>query len=260
MDDFDDPPENVALDVARRYARGGRVRYDGGGAVAPPEERGFLLPIMRQGDQLSPAVPGAIHEPWEAIKRLMSKDYGYRPGSGEAGPIQDAATIASTVAMPSMTRTTGAFPATPRAAVPPPPPVAEWPVGAAIKVRDQVFPGVTHFDALVKSVPGAAERDLFGDELMAAFEKHHGQELFDADGFVTNLGRYVDRQEAAKLAQAKLNNPRIGNGIFMGGLDAVQYERQLAKHEGRPVADEAVPPEIPGLGWLRGWIKGSGGK
>lgn len=133
-------------------------------------------------------------------------------------------------------------------------PVAEWPAGAAIKVGEKVYSGVTHFDALQKSVPGALERGLFAEDLMDAFKAHHGTDTFGADGFVTNLGRYVDRDEAAKLAQAKLGT-NIGKHW---GLDAVAYERALARHEGRRTKDEAVPPPVPGLNWLRNWIARGG--
>lgn len=48
MDDFDDPPPSVVLDVARRYARGGRVGYDEGGPVsdAPPITTADILRQM----------------------------------------------------------------------------------------------------------------------------------------------------------------------------------------------------------------------
>lgn len=66
---------------------------------APIDERGFLWPWMRQGDKLSPAVPGIVHEPYEALKRLLSQ---YSPGTGDEQPVRDAANVAGAVMLPSL--------------------------------------------------------------------------------------------------------------------------------------------------------------
>ncbi len=119
--------------------------------------------------------------------------------------------------------------------------VTEWPVQAAIQVGDRVFGGVTHFDALQRAVPNALERDLWGSDLMRAFEREHGTR-HSLDGFVTNQGRYVDRAEAARLASERLEAPRWFE------LDAVANERALARAEGRAPAQEAIP-------YLPSWLQ-----
>jgi hypothetical protein len=132
----------------------------------------------------------------------------------------------------------------------------EWPVGAAFKVGDKIYSGVTHFDALEAAVPGAAERGLIGGDLSREFERIHGKEAADQlgeGGFVTNKGRYVTREEAAELAKAKLGKVPFGTA-FGGGLDSVQFEKALAKHEGRP---SRVGHGMPW--WLTTGLAGAGG-
>lgn len=65
----------------------------------PEGERGFLLPIMRQGNKLSPAVPGILHEPYQSLARLLQS---YQPGTGDEQPVRDAANVAGAVMMPSL--------------------------------------------------------------------------------------------------------------------------------------------------------------
>lgn len=66
-----------------------------------PEERGTLLPIMRKGNQLSAAVPGAIHEPYMALQRLLS-GYGYSPGTQDEQGVKDSTALAGAVGLPGL--------------------------------------------------------------------------------------------------------------------------------------------------------------
>lgn len=122
-------------------------------------------------------------------------------------------------------------------------PEIERPVGAAIKVGDKSFSGPTHFDALRNSVPGAVEKDLWETELEQAFRKEHGQGFGSIeDGFITNAGRYVDREEALKLLDEADNYKRrrpLLNRMFMGkSLDAVELEKHRAKQAGRKMWED----------------------
>jgi len=71
-----------------------------------PWERGLLFPWARnkQTNEMSAAVPGFIHEPWEAAKRLVASQYG--PGalstSGNLQPIKDSTEVAGAVMAPSL--------------------------------------------------------------------------------------------------------------------------------------------------------------
>jgi hypothetical protein len=65
----------------------------------PEGERGFLLPIMRQGNKLSPAVPGILHEPYQSLSRLLQS---YQPGTGDEQPVRDAANVAGAVMLPGL--------------------------------------------------------------------------------------------------------------------------------------------------------------
>jgi hypothetical protein len=63
----------------------------------PEGERGMLLPIMRHGNKLSPAVPGIVHEPYQALSRLLQG--GYSPGAGDEQGVKDAASVAGVVGL-----------------------------------------------------------------------------------------------------------------------------------------------------------------
>ncbi len=94
---------------------------------------------------------------------------------------------------------------------------AEWPVDAAIKVGDQTFSGQNHFHALEKA------RAALGRDPLDAFE-------VVGDGFVTNLGRYVSRVEAARLQEAKLGVRR--SGPYADYLDSTEVNpRSPTKYE-----------------------------
>ncbi len=69
----------------------------------------------------------------------------------------------------------------------------ERPVRAAIKLGDNVFEGHTHGDAVV-----AAEGQLGHDNVWRQFNMQTGFGP-GSEGFVTNSGRYVTRQEATDL-------------------------------------------------------------
>ncbi len=72
-------------------------------ALAGPEqeERGFLLPYSRdpRTNTLSPAFPGILHQPYQAMSRLLSQSGQYRPGSGDEQPVRDAANVAGMVGL-----------------------------------------------------------------------------------------------------------------------------------------------------------------
>jgi len=87
------------------------------GDIAPdaqPGERGMLLPVMRQGDTVSPAVPRILHDPYEILQRFISSRYspGARDGSNDEA-IQASANLAGTLAASGAGRSVAA--AAPRA-------------------------------------------------------------------------------------------------------------------------------------------------
>ena len=59
---------------------------------------------------------------------------------------------------------------------------------AAIRCRDQIFTGDNHLEAY--------------EELCRALPHVSDDELTECDGFLTNAGRYVSREEALCIAQA----------------------------------------------------------
>ena len=81
-----------------------------------------------------------------------------------------------------------AFPLPPLARVPIP---GEWPTSAAIRIGDRTFTGNSHFDALGKAQTALGENVLSQPGANAAI-----------DGFLTNKGRYVSREEAGRLLDA----------------------------------------------------------
>jgi len=87
----DQPQEVTTTDILRRYG-------------PEPDERGMLLPISRTGGKLSLDWPSAIYEPYQAIKRLVTRPVapGYLSSSGDRGPIEDSFNAAAAVAAPSL--------------------------------------------------------------------------------------------------------------------------------------------------------------
>ncbi len=92
---------------------------------------------------------------------------------------------------------------------------AEWPVHAAVKLGDQTFTGPSHMHAI------NAASDRLGNAAVDALLLKSGN---SADGFVTNTGRYVTREEAGQLAdqhnatrhyQTIFGNPRQGKDAFL---------------------------------------------
>lgn len=69
-------------------------------------------------------------------------------------------------------------------------PNGEWPTQAAIRMGDEIVAGPSHMHAL-----GIAAKK-YGDAAVDAALAKHGDMM---DGFVTNTGRYVSREEAGRL-------------------------------------------------------------
>ncbi len=85
----------------------------------------------------------------------------------------------------------------PQAALEPP----ERPVQAAMKIGDNIYEGYNHGLALSK-----AEQALGPEALWSQWNKKNGFGP-DSEGFVTNKGRYVSRQEATDLLGQFKENP-----------------------------------------------------
>src|SRR5262249_21274731 len=75
-----------------------------------------------------------------------------------------------------------------------PTPPAEWPMYAAIRINDRIFTGSSHFDAVTKA------QTALGENVVA-------RSNVSADGFLTNQGRYVSREEAGRMLD-QLNETR----------------------------------------------------
>lgn len=86
--------------------------------------------------------------------------------------------------------------------------------GAAVKLGDRIFTGPHHVAAL-EEAEKALGPDVGLDWVNA---KHAGA---DPDGFITSTGRFVSRDEAAKIAQANGTTP-TGPGGALRAEDARQ--------------------------------------
>jgi hypothetical protein len=69
-----------------------------------------------------------------------------------------------------------------RAPVPPP----EWPTHAAVRIGDRMFTGTSHLDAVMKAQEALGENALSSGNVAT-------------DGFLTNAGRYISREEAGRM-------------------------------------------------------------
>ncbi len=107
------------------------------------------------------------------------------------------------------------------------PQVREWPVEAALKFGDKhIFTGESHYDALQKA------------------QQHLGMGPVESmlntagDGFITNTGRYVTREEAGALADALNNTRHYANkkgkeGFIAEALDA--YDPKTGREVANPL-------------------------
>lgn len=73
--------------------------------------------------------------------------------------------------------------------------VAERPISAAIRYRGEIFRGTHHADAVAEAVKKYGQHAH--DELFESANLH------DTNGFVTNTGRFLTRDEAHKLMQQR---------------------------------------------------------
>jgi len=95
----------------------------------------------------------------------------------------------------------------------------EW---AAIRFDDQIYTGITHFGAVERA---AAETGLaYGDIAMRVRKE-------DLGGFLTSAGRFVDRSEAGRIADA---NNQHKDGIRLDGRkllagDILRFGKDLAR-------------------------------
>lgn len=161
---------------------------------APPKpDRAMLWPWMKEGDKLSPAVPGIIHEPWEAIQRLLTQAY-YPTGSGDAAPVGDALTAAGAGAMSSSGL--GAIP-------------RNLARGAGPRVAEATQQGGgTHWPSILESMEAMYGKDAFprtrqgasfsrnlADEPHEAFDYmlyNNGKHVGDANGMVDGTTAFID--------------------------------------------------------------------
>ena len=70
--------------------------------------------------------------------------------------------------------------------------VAEWPTQAAVRIGDRTFTGSSHFVAVQKA------QTALGEDI---FVRAAGSTAMD--GFLTNSGRYVSREEAGRMLDAR---------------------------------------------------------
>jgi hypothetical protein len=68
--------------------------------------------------------------------------------------------------------------------------VVEWPTRAAVRIGGRTFAGDSHFDAIAQA------QALLGENALA-----RGTDVA-TDGFLTNAGRYVSREEAGRMLDA----------------------------------------------------------
>jgi len=84
--------------------------------------------------------------------------------------------------------------------LPRPTPAGEWPTTAAVRIGDRVFTGDSHFDAVTKA------QAALGEDVTHRLLSGGGNTVA-LDGFITNTGRYVSREEAGRMLDG-LNDTR----------------------------------------------------
>ena len=137
-------------------------------------------------------------------------DWTPEPGRDTATPLGAAAMYAPFALRAAAPRAMGA--------------PTEWPTQAAVRVGDRTFTGNSHYDAMLD-----AEAKLGPQIWTEASKKQIASGAID-DGFLTNTGRYVSREEAGRMLdtnnqtrhyQTWLGNPKKGkNGLISEALDA----------------------------------------
>jgi hypothetical protein len=98
---------------------------------------------------------------------------------------------------------------------------AEWPTNAAVRIGDRIFTGDSHFDAVTKAQ--AALGEDVAHRLLSS-----GGNTVALDGFLTNKGRYVSREEAGRMLDAHNQSNHYTSHWLTGrqktGLDSLVSE------------------------------------
>jgi hypothetical protein len=99
-------------------------------------------------------------------------------------------------------------------------PVGEWPTQAAVRISDKVFTGDSHFDAVTKA------QEVLGEKVTHRLLSE-GRDKVATDGFLTNTGRYVSREEAGRMLDEH-NQTRYWRTLFgrekKGGMPSEALE------------------------------------
>lgn len=100
-------------------------------------------------------------------------------------------------------------------------PVGEWPTQAAVRIGDRIFTGDSHFDAVSKA------QAALGEGVTHRLLDKGGPNVA-LDGFLTNKGRYVSREEAGRMLDEHNGTNRFTSGWLTGrprrGLDSLLSE------------------------------------
>ena len=117
----------------------------------------------------------------------------------------------------------------PASTVPPPPERIDK---AATRVHNDIYPGVNHLE----SVEAAAKsRGMTVDELI---DKHTDEEA--EHGFLTNSGRFVNREEALKIAESR--NQIDPENAWLNEPDAIWKQKGLNAEALKKEPASTVPP------------------
>jgi hypothetical protein len=97
----------------------------------------------------------------------------------------------------------------------------EWPTQAAVRIGDRTFTGDSHFDAVTKA------QAVLGDDVAHRLLGQGGSNVA-VDGFLTNTGRYVSREEAGRMLDQRNGTNHFTSGWLTGrpkkGLNSLLAE------------------------------------
>lgn len=120
------------------------------------------------------------------------------------------------------------LPALPRTTSP-----GEWPTQAAVRIGDRTFTGNSHFDAVTKA------QEVLGEKVTHRLLSEGGDKVA-TDGFLTNTGRYVSREEAGRMLDEHNGTNRFTSSWLTGrpktGMNSLLTEglEQYNPTTGRP--------------------------